>query len=386
MSWPNATLGDHIDVLSGFAFKSDRFNTESRGLPLIRIRDVLPGRTETFYDGDFEEHFLIKDGDILIGMDGEFNCSRWVGGKALLNQRVCRVKSSNGKLLDGYLFRFLPAALKKIEDKTPYVTVKHLSAKEIRNIEIPLPPLEEQRRIAAILDLADALRRKRREALDNVEKLIASNFLSMFGDPATNLHGFPTLSLGQASVVFSDGPFGSNLKSEHYVERGIRVIRLQNIGTGKFIDGDKAYISEEHFFRLKKHTCLPGDVLIGTLGDPNLRACIQPSYIPVALNKADCVQMRVNPEVCTPEFVAALLNIPSVERMAQSKILGQTRLRISMGRLRELKLPFPPIALQQQFAARVSQISQLRGQYLEHYAQLDALFASLQHRAFRGEL
>src|SRR5262249_47919870 len=155
-------------------------------------------------------------------------------------------------------------------------------------------------------------------------------------DPATNPKAWTTRTLGAVSIRFSDGPFGSNLKSEHYVEAGVRVIRLQNIGVGEFDDDDKAFISRDHFAGLQKHACLPGDILIGTLGDPNLRAVIQPEHITIALNKADCVQMRVNPEICTAEYITALLNCPSTEAMAQDKILGQTRLRISMGRLREL--------------------------------------------------
>ncbi len=167
-------------------------------------------------------------------------------------------------------------------------------------------------------------------------------------------------TLGAVSTRFSDGPFGSNLKSEHYVEAGVRVIRLQNIGVDEFIDTDKVFISKSHFDSLRKHTCLPGDILIGTLGDPNLRAVIQPIYVPIALNKADCVQMRVNKEMCTPEYVCTLLNCRSTVAMAQDKILGQTRLRISMGRLRQLSVPIPPVDLQRSFAARVAEIENLK--------------------------
>jgi type I restriction enzyme, S subunit len=253
-------------------------------------------------------------------------------------------------------------------------------------INLLLLPLDEQRRIATILDQADDLRRKRRQALNGTRALVGATFLDMFGDPALNPRAWPTRTLGAASIRFSDGPFGSNLKTEHYVETGVRVIRLQNIGVGEFVDKDKAFISASHFSTLQKHTCLPGDILIGTLGDPNLRAVIQPNCISVALNKADCVQMRVNPEICTPEYVAALLNCPSTEKMAQNKILGQTRLRISMGRLREFSIPIPPLDLQRAFAACVAQINKLKAHHHTHLARLDELFASLQHRAFRGEL
>lgn len=256
---------------------------------------------------------------------------------------------------------------------------------EIADTPIPLPSLTEQRRIAAILDAADGLCQKRRHSLRLLDQLSQAIFIEMFGDPALNPHGWPMLPLGKMSEKFSDGPFGSNLKSEHYVASGIRVVRLQNIGLGYFDDTDKAYISESHFENLHKHECIPGDILIGTLGDPNLRACIQPKSIEVALNKADCVQMRCDQRVSVPEYVAALLNCPSTERMAQSEIQGQTRLRISMGRLRGLELPLPPKEMQEVFAERVRSVTALKAE-AEGAARLqDDLFSSLQHRAFSGE-
>ena len=166
----------------------------------------------------------------------------------------------------------------------------------------------------------------------------------------------------------------------------MRVIRLQNIGVGEFVDDDAAYISEHHFAKLKKHECLPGDVLVGTLGDPNLRACIQPEWLTVALNKADCVQLRPDERVSNATFICALLNQPATEHMAHDLMQGQTRVRISMGRLRGLEVPVPPIKLQREFARRVTAVETLKTAQRASLAELDALFATLQHQAFRGEL
>jgi type I restriction enzyme S subunit len=262
----------------------------------------------------------------------------------------------------------------------------HIRTPVFQELKIPLPPLSYQWKIAEVLDRAEELRSKRREAIAQLDTLTQAIFLEMFGDPATNPKGWAVKSVGELASKFSDGPFGSNLKTSHYTEVGIRVIRLQNIGIGEFLDKDKAYISSEHFAKLKKHECHPGDVLIGTLGDPNLRACIQPDWLPLALNKADCVQLRANQEIAHPIYICALLNQPAVERMAQEFILGQTRLRISMGRLRMLKVPLPPLTLQREFARRVETIEKLKAAHCASLSELDALFASLQHRAFRGEL
>jgi len=163
-------------------------------------------------------------------------------------------------------------------------------------------------------------------------------------------------------------------------------VRLQNIGTGKFLDDDKAFISQEHFAQLSKHECWPGDVLIGTLGDPNLRACIQPEFLPLALNKADCVQFRANPERCTPEYACWLLNSPSTLALAGGLIAGQTRPRISMGRLAELIIPEAPIHLQRCFSTLVKSLRPVSDGIEMASVNLERLFQTLLHRAFTGEL
>jgi len=248
-----------------------------------------------------------------------------------------------------------------------------------------LPPLPEQRRITEILDKADALRAKRRAALAQLDSLTQSIFLDMFGDPARNPKGWPVKPLGDTAVKFSDGPFGSNLKSSHYTETGVRVVRLQNIGVGEFLNDDVAFISEDHFAKLRKHECLPGDVLVGTLGDPNLRACIQPDWLPVALNKADCVQIRPDPRIATSQFLCTLLNQPATERMAQDLMHGQTRVRISMGRLRNLSVPLPALALQREFARRTVSVEKQKAKLCSSLSKLEVLFVALQQRSFRGE-
>jgi type I restriction enzyme S subunit len=154
--WERTRIGDLLTIQNGFAFDSKSFS-ESKGVPLIRIRDLKDGqKTEAKYDGPFDKRYEVKSGDLLIGMDGEFGCYEWRGDKALLNQRVCRLEGFSGKLEPKFLFHGINKYLKEIEEATTYTTVKHLSSKQIANIEIPLPPPPEQQRIVAILDEAFA--------------------------------------------------------------------------------------------------------------------------------------------------------------------------------------------------------------------------------------
>src|SRR5690606_35152080 len=159
---------------------------------------IKRGYTETFYKGEYKEEYLIHKGDFLIGMDGEFNIAQWTGKPSLLNQRVCKVSSSKPDKLDNkYLFYVLSTKLKKIEDKASFVTVKHLSVKDINSIRIALPPLPVQQRIADILDKADTLRRKDKELLKKYDELAQAIFIDMFGDPVKNEKGWEVKKLEQ---------------------------------------------------------------------------------------------------------------------------------------------------------------------------------------------
>lgn len=173
-------LPDVCTIQYGFPFDSAKFSL-TEGMPLIRIRDVMRGYSETFTTEKYKDEYIVYPDDLLIGMDGEFNIAKWGKTPALLNQRVCRL-IPGPDIEKNFLFYFMPAALKRIEEKTPFVTVKHLSAKELNKIEIPLPPLEEQRRIAAVLDKVSGLITKRREQLDKLDELVKARFVEMFGD------------------------------------------------------------------------------------------------------------------------------------------------------------------------------------------------------------
>src|SRR5690625_3218826 len=137
MVYKKVNLGEVVTVESGSAFKSKLFNEERAGIPLIRIRDVTRGYSETYYSGEYDDKYIVNNGDLLITMDGEFNIREWHGGKALLNQRVCIIKSKMPELKEKFLLYVMPTLLMQIEDKTPFVTVKHLSVKKINEANIP---------------------------------------------------------------------------------------------------------------------------------------------------------------------------------------------------------------------------------------------------------
>jgi len=195
MTFEVVNLPDVADLVPGYPFDAEMFNDAGNGVPVIRIRDVVRGFSETCYSGEYPAESVVSNGDFLVGMDGEFNISAWNGGTAVLNQRVCKIVPRKSVVEPSYLLRILPRELKRIEDRTPFVTVKHLSMRELKAIKLALPPILEQRRIADILDKADAVRKKRSEALVLAGEFLRSVFLDMFGDPVTNHNRWPVYAL-----------------------------------------------------------------------------------------------------------------------------------------------------------------------------------------------
>ncbi len=232
---------------------------------------------------------------------------------------------------------------------------KRLSPKKLMDYEFNLPSDREQDRIIELLWSIDRTRQAYRQLLFKTDELVKSQFIEMFGTAQSNEKGWPVMSMKEASERLSDGPFGSNLKSEHYRQEGVRVIRLQNICDGFFLDDDKAYVGLEHYEKIKKYTCHAGDIVIGTLGDPNLRACLIPDSIDISINKADCVHYIPREDLLDKRFVCAFINSPATLKMAIGEAHGNTRQRISSGQLAKLPIIIPPMELQREYAAFVEQ-------------------------------
>ncbi len=282
---------------------------------------------------------------------------------------------------------FLSSIFQREKDKLcTGATQKAINNGNIKKLEIPLPSLPQQKKIASILDAVDELKQNDKGLISKFDELIQALFLDMFGDPVSNPMGWDLQNIRTNCEKFCDGPFGSNLKSVHYVETGVRVIRLQNIGSGVFIDKDKAYIKEEHAQSLNKNHCLPGDIIIGTMGEPNLRACILPENISLAINKADCLICRPNASVFNTTYLTCLLNYKSFVNSLSDLILGQTRGRISMGRLSTRDVIAPPIQIQEEFAKKVQSIEIQKALAQKSLAKSEELFNSLLQTVFKGEI
>lgn len=150
-TWERVSLADIAHILNGAPFDSTLFSL-TEGVPLVRIRDVIGGETKTFYSGPYEDDFIVKPNDLLVGMDGDFHSGYWGAQTALLNQRVCKISPLENFYDKRLLALALPGYLSAINANTPSITVKHLSSKTIGEIGLPLPPRKEQTRIVEKLE------------------------------------------------------------------------------------------------------------------------------------------------------------------------------------------------------------------------------------------
>jgi type I restriction enzyme, S subunit len=376
-----ARLGDHTKFLSGFAFKSKFFNDDRIGLPVVRIRDVMRGYSATFYSGEYDERYIVSCGEYLIGMDGEFNLARWQSERALLNQRVCKIDEISEDVDRDYLSKFLPMALKEIEDATPFVTVKHLSVKALNDIQIPLPPLAEQKRIAAVLDAADALRAKRRESLAQLDTLLESTFLDMFGDPVTNPMGW--------KVVKFEGVGESRLgkmldKGKQAGDCMFPYLANLNVQWGQF-ELDELREMDFNEADRKEFELVNGDLLVCEGGEIGRTAIWREELEGVYFQKA-LHRVRLDPGKSVPEYIQYYMLFMAEHGGFSNFTNSATIAHLTGVKLKKLPLPLPGINLQHRFAAIVESVERQKANQRAHLDELDTLFASLQSRAFRGDL
>ena len=250
-------------------------------------------------------------------------------------------------------------------------------------LQIPLPPLAEQKRIAGILDAADALRAKRREALAQLDTLIQSTFLDMFGDPVTNPMGWEMVNGGRVSRRLTVGIVVK--PASYYQPTGVPAIRSLNVRTNKIEIASLVYVSaENNEGRLKKTRVWKDDVLLVRSGQPGTAAVV-PAELD-GVNAIDILILTPDQHVAHPVYLSNYFNSAGGKRMVLGAQRGQIQKHLNVGSLRSALIPLPPLDLQCRFSAIVESVECQKASQRAHLDELDTLFASLQSRAFRGDL
>lgn len=375
-------LPEVCTIQYGFPFDSAKFS-DSNGMPLIRIRDVVRGYSETYTTEEYKSEYIVHENDLLIGMDGEFNIAKWGKTPALLNQRVCRLAPKDSIDKD-YLFYFMPVALKRIEEKTPFVTVKHLSAKELNKIEIPVLPLEEQRKIAETLSKVDELIAFREQQLAKLDELVKSQFTEMFGDPINNPMKWIVSKIediaAQEKNALKAGPFGSALKKEFYVRSGYKIYGQEQVICGDASFGDY-YIDEEKYKELKNCAVQAGDILISLVGTYG-KTLIMPDNYEAGIINPRLMKITLNKNKVTPIYFKYYFESNALKASMDANTHGGTMGILNLGIIRQMKIQVPPLSLQNQFAAFVERVDQQKQTVQQGLEKLELMKKALMQEYF----
>ncbi|MGE0441242.1 MAG: restriction endonuclease subunit S [Gemmatimonadales bacterium] len=396
-----AELGDVAEFIRGITFKPD--DVVPVGTPgsaaCMRTKNVQTeldlsdvwGIPESLVRRD--DQYLIP-GDMLVSSANSWNlvgkCC-WVPSlpwRSTFGGFISALRPNPAKVDPRYLFRWFASdrtqtTVRSFGQQT--TNISNLNVDRCLRLKLRLPPLPEQRRIAEILDKADALRAKRRAALAQLDTLTQSIFLAMFGDPATNPKGWPQVAIGDHASKIGSGatPRGGE---EAYKASGTTLIRSMNVRDGMFLRDGLAFIDGEQAAQLEGVVVEADDVLLNITGASVARVCRAP---------ADVLPARVNQHVAiirptatfSPLFLEQCLLSPSVkERLLKIARAGATREAITKSAIEQFRIIHPPREVQDEFAGRVEARDKTHIQMSSALAGMDSLFASLQHRAFRGEL
>jgi len=308
-------------------------------------------------------------------------CKKDIG--AYINQRVAIVRGKTEEN-SGYLkYVFSGNLLQKLLLSAGGAAQPNLSPKSLADMEVPMPPLPEQKRIAAILDKADSLRRKNQQAIQLADQFLRAVFLDMFGDPVTNPKGWELRQLKELASKIGSGSTPRGGQSA-YVEEGISLIRSLNIHDDKFLHKNLAFITDKQAAALSNVEVEKHDVLLNITGASVCRcAMVDNSILPARVNQHVCI---IRAPKLVPEYLLHMLISSSYKKhlLNIAGAAGATREALTKEQVENLIIPVPPKSLQEQFAAIKARVQSIG--ITGNIATSLPLFDALSQKAFAGDL
>lgn len=377
-------LGEIAEFINGVAFKPEDWVEE--GHRIIRIQN-LNDSTKPFNrtKREVDEKYHVHPGDLLVSWSASLGVFTWQNDDvALLNQHIFRVVPNQSRVDKSYLRHMLQDALDEMSKHLHGATMKHVNRKEFLSTTIPLPPLAEQKRIAGILDAADALRAKRRESIEQLRVFRYSLFEDEFGRPpkSTNCKLVPVGTIGEVQLGRQRAP---KYQTGKYTRPYVRVANVfeDRIDTSDVLSMDFDQ-SDYEKYRLE-----PNDILLNEGQSTELvgRPAMWQSEIEDCCFQNTLVRFRPDPSFVVPEYALAVF-LWYLRSGEFAKVSSKTSSVAHLGATRFAKMPFPLADLdcQKQFQESIQQARQMEKATESHLHDLNGLFASLQSRAFKGEL
>jgi type I restriction enzyme S subunit len=389
--WSTVTIGDQISIIPGFPFDSKYFTSEG-GMPLVRIRDLMTGSTDTNYRGPYDKSSVINNGDVLVGMDGDFNIARWKGRTALLNQRMLKLAGRNGSSLHlPFLFYVLGPFLKHINDITAATTVKHLSTYDISKARISVPPLSKQQKIARILTTVDNLIEQTEVLIEKYKSIKQGMMHDLFTrgvdqsgrlrppcEEAPHLYKESPLgwipreweaeTLGRACCLLRDG---THLPPAR-VGTGPLLLSVQNMIGGKFELTDRDTRIPWNFYNTMHKSWKPetGDVLLAVVGATIGKVCRVPSDFPTFTLQRSVAIFRGIDELLLTEFMYFYMLTDSFQTAIWNRANQTAQPGVYLGELSKVLIPLPPFLEQKKIHDLLESVNNLIDEEADHKSKL----------------
>jgi type I restriction enzyme S subunit len=390
--WPVKPLGDLLTFLTSGSRGWAKHYSDSGSL-FLRIQNV--GRNKMLLDDvafvsspDTAEarRTLVQPGDVLLSITADLGRTGVVPeglGTAYINQHlaILRVAGVHPPFLSAYLAS--PEGQKQIFGRNRAAVKAGLNFEDVRSFLIPIPPLAEQRRIAEVLDQAAALRAKRRAALAELDTLTQAIFLDIFGDPVTNPRCFPRTQL-TCLVRENDSINYGVVQPGDDLDEGVPLVRVSDLLDGKVSHTALKRIAPLIESAYKRSRLRGDEILVSCVGSVGVVALADESV--KGFNIARAVARIPLAEATERVFLAAYLKTGFVQRYFTNELRTVSQPTLNIKQLSETVVVLPPTELQRDFARRIANVEKLKAAHRASLAELDVLFASIQHRAFRGEL
>lgn len=373
------TLGELFKISKGKKAVESKIETNLR---YIQIGD-LRNDNDIKYTTDSSSNVLCTREDILIAWDGANAGTVGYNLEGVIGSTIAKLTPKKEAISVDFIGRFLQSKFAYLRENCTGATIPHLSRTVLENIKIPLPPLEQQKKIAAILDEADACRQKTKALIAKYDELTQSLFLEMFGDPVKNEKGWEKFELNNLCSKISVGFVGTCEPFYCSEEKGIPMLRTGNLGEGYLRFNNLKYVTYDFHKKQKKSQIYSGDILIARHGDNGKAVLYKGEF-----EQANCLNIVVlRPmEKLNSIYAQFLLNNESTRKKISNLTGGATQKVVNTKEIQKLIIPVPPITLQNQFAELVQAIEQQKAQAQASLEKAEELFNSLLQRAFKGEL
>lgn len=387
MSWPLVKFGDICKLQNGAAFKPSDWS--NKGLPIVRIQNLNNENKPFNYTEKFvPDRFHIDSGDLLFSWSGtpgtSFGAFFWHRGKAYLNQHIFKVTVNDDKIFAPYLRSAINSKLDEIIFAAHGgVGLKHITKGKLEAIQIPLPPLAEQKRIAAILDKADAIRRKRKEAIQLTDTLLKSVFLDMFGDPVTNPKGWQSGTLEDYVNLNDRINYGVVQPGKDFLG-GVPLIRSGDIGKSNLNSNNLKQIDPKIEVSYKRSRIVGDEILISCVGTIGGVALVNETHAGYNIAR-QVIRIRCG-EKLNRVFAAHMISSPMIQNYFDRETRTVAQPTLNVLQVKKTPILIPPMEMQLNFLNATKQISKININLEKTLASIAQISASLTQCAFRGEL